>query len=120
MSMPGYRAATPASVSSFQLRVAGRRKAEELALPRGRPLEEELERRLAARARPGAETHPVRVLRPEDDVEAEAGACHFPERRAAVERAHRVEKDGAGPGRHPHFMLVQDGEPFAGAHGRDE
>src|SRR5438445_12488408 len=78
-------------------RLTGRRKAEELALRRGRPLEEALERGLLARARPGAEAHPVRALRPEDDVEGEAGACRRPEGRAAVERAHRVEEDGDTP-----------------------
>src|SRR2546427_3990869 len=91
MSIPGLRVATPMSG------LTGRRKAEELALRRGRPLEEALERGLLARARPGAEAHPVRVLRPEDDVEGEAGACRRPEGRAAVERAHRVEEDGDTP-----------------------
>src|SRR5207249_6857785 len=71
------------------VRVTRRWKTEELALPRGRPLEEALERRLPARARPGAEAHPVRVLRPEDDVEAETGAGRRPrsvERRVGEER----------------------------------
>src|SRR5436309_1526809 len=102
------------------VRVARRRKAEELALPRGRPLEEALERRLLARARTGAEAHPVRVLRPEDDVEGETGACRCPEGRAAVERAHRVEEDGAGRGGHRYFLLVEDGELIPVAHARDE
>src|SRR5207253_10000757 len=77
--------------------VTRRREAEELSLPGGRPLEEALERRLRARSRPRAEAHPVRVLRPEDDVEGEPGAGRRPEGRAAVERAHRVEEDGDTP-----------------------